>query len=263
MTRRLAAEGIGTAVLVFFGCGAATLMFGFHAAGDWAAGVVVTALTFGLVLTGICYAVGAVSGAHVNPAVTLGAWLTGRLTALEAAGYWIAQLVGAIVGALVLWLMLAGSPYYHRSSTGLGANGYASASLIRIDWGAAFLLEIVMTAVFVYVILTVTARGASPLVAGLVIGLTLAFMHLVGISVDGTSVNPARSLAPAIIVGGTALKQVWLFIVAPLVGGILAAAAYHAMHPTTALPRATPERPPETAAPTAQPVTDREGAAAG
>jgi aquaporin Z len=231
MTRKLIAELLGTAILVFFGCGTAALMFGLHLAGVWGAGVVVTALAFGLVLAGICYAFGAVSGAHVNPAVTLGALVAGRIKMGEAGAYWVAQFVGGILGALVLWAMLSGSPYFSRSRTGLGANGYGSLSLIHMDWSGAFVIEIIMTAVFVYVILAVTAKAGSPIVAGLVIGLTLTTVHLIGISIDGTSVNPARSLAPALIVGGTALKQVWLFLCAPLVGALLAAAVYRAMHP--------------------------------
>ncbi len=231
MTRKLIAELLGTAILVFFGCGTATLMFGLHLAGVWGAGVVVTALAFGLVLGAICYAFGAVSGAHVNPAVTLGALVAGRVKGMEAAWYWVAQVAGGLLGALVLWAMLSGSPYYSRSRTGLGQNGYGSASLIHMNWSGTFVLEIVMTAVFIYVILAVTAKAGSPIVAGLIIGLTLAMVHLLGISVDGTSVNPARSLGPAVIVGGTALKQVWLFICAPLVGGLLGAAVYRAMHP--------------------------------
>jgi aquaporin Z len=231
MTRKLIAELLGTAILVFFGCGTAALMFGLHLAGVWGAGVVVTALAFGLVLAGICYAFGAVSGAHVNPAVTLGALVAGRIKMGDAVAYWVVQFAGGILGVLVLWAMLSGSPYFSRSKTGLGANGYGSLSLIHMDWSGAFVIEIVMTAVFVYVILSVTAKAGSPIVAGLVIGLTLATVHLIGISVDGTGVNPARSLAPALIVGGTALKQVWLFLCAPLVGALLAAAVYRAMHP--------------------------------
>ncbi len=236
MIRKLLAEFIGTALLVFFGCGAATLMFGrfllgYNLAGAVGVGVVAVALTFGLVLAAICYAFGSVSGAHVNPAVTLGALLAGRIKVAEAGLYWLVQFAGGIVGALVLWAMFSGSSVYKKSITGLGANGYGSASIIHIDWAGAFVLEIVLTAVFVYVILAVTAKAGAPIVAGLVIGFTLAVVHLVGVSIDGTSVNPARSLAPAILVGGTALKQVWLFLTAPLEGAILAAATYRAMHP--------------------------------
>lgn len=261
MPRRLLAETIGTALLVFFGCGTATLMFGlgFRVAGTYGVGVFVTAFAFGLVLVGIAYAFGAVSGAHVNPAVTLGALAAGRMQLVEAAWYWLAQFVGAIIGALVLWAIFAGSPFYSRSVTGLGANGYGAASAIHMDWSGAFLLEIVMTAIFVYVILAVTAKAAHPLIAGLIIGLTLALVHLLGISIDGTSVNPARSLAPALIVGGTALKQVWLFLCAPLVGAIIAAIAFRAMHPHELESLVDPDRvaplDPDVAQPTVPPAT--------
>jgi len=243
MARRLIAELVGTAILVYFGCGAATLMLGFHlAALNTAVATLVIALTFGLVLVGIAYAFGPISGGHVNPAVTLGALLAGRIGVADAVAYWVAQVVGAFLGALALLATFSASPLYHRSTTGLGVNGYGLASSIGIRWGGAFLLEVVMTAVFVYVILAVTAKNAGP---GLVIGLTLGVMHLLGVSIDGTSVNPARSLAPAVIVGGTALKQVWVFLTAPLVGGLVAAAAFRAMHPEDAA------GPSDVAAPTA------------
>ncbi|HLK44396.1 MAG TPA: aquaporin [Acidimicrobiales bacterium] len=229
MTRRLIAELVGTAVLVFFGCGTATVMFGvgFGVAGtDFAAGVVVTALAFGLVLVGLAYAFGPVSGAHVNPAVTLGMVLARRLPVVEAVGYWVAQFIGGVVGALALWGVFRGSPRFARHVTGLGADGYGAASRINIDATGAFIVEVVLTAVFVYVILAVTAKGAHASTCGLVIGLTLTLVHLLGISVDGTSVNPARALGPALFQGGTALHQVWLFVVAPLVGGALAALVF-------------------------------------
>jgi aquaporin Z len=218
------AEALGTGVLVFFGAGVATLMFGFHFAGaSTAAGVVATALAFGLVLLALVYTLGPVSGSHLNPAVTLGALLAGRIKPVEAGFYWIGQFAGGIVGALLLWAVLGRSPFYDRATTGLGANGWGSASLLHIGLGGAFLAEVILTAVFVYVILTVTGKTGNPVIAGLVIGLTLTVIHLIGIPIDGTSVNPARSLGPAVIVGGMALNQVWLFIVAPLVGGIVAA----------------------------------------
>jgi len=227
MARKLSAELLGTAILVYFGCGAATLMFGFgFAGGSLAAGVIATALTFGLVLAGLAYAFGGVSGAHVNPAVTLGMLVARRIEIREAGGYWVAQFVGAMLGALALWGTFSGSPTYSRTTTGLGADGYGTLSHIGINMAGAFVIEVILTAVFVYVIIAVTERGAPAAVAGIVIGLTLAVCHLVGILVTGTSVNPARSLAPALIVGGTALHQVWLFIVAPLLGGALAAAVH-------------------------------------
>jgi aquaporin Z len=242
MIRRLMAETIGTALLVFFGCGTAALMFGLRLAGIYSVGVVATAFAFGLVLVGIAYAFGAVSGAHVNPAVTLGAYAAGRMQLVEAAWYWLAQFVGGIIGILVLWAMLSGSPFFSTSRPGsLGQNGYGSLSAIHMDWAGAFLVEIVMTAIFVYVILAVTAKAAHPLIAGLTIGLTLTFVHLLGISIDGTSVNPARSLAPALVVGGTALHQVWLFICAPIVGALVAAVVYRTMHPDEDLAHDDPD----------------------
>jgi aquaporin Z len=217
-------EAFGTGVLVFFGVGVATLMFGFHFAGlSTAAGVVATALAFGLVLIALVYTLGPVSGSHLNPAVTLAAFLAGRIKAFEALCYWIAQFAGGIVGALLLWAVLGRSPLYSRAGDGLGANGWGAASMVHISLGGAFLTEVVLTAVFVFIVLTVTGKTGNPVTAGLVIGLSLTVIHLVGIPLTGTSVNPARSLGPAVILGGTALSQVWLFIVAPLAGGIVAA----------------------------------------
>jgi aquaporin Z len=227
MTRKLLAEFFGTAVLVYVGCGTATEMFGFKLAGSsLAAGVVATALAFGLVLMAIAYAIGSISGAHVNPAVTLGMLVAKRIEVRDAFGYWVAQFAGGICGALALWLTLKGSPTWSRHKTGLGADGYGSLSHIGIDWLGAFAVEVILTGIFVYVILAVTSKGASAVTAGLVIGLTLTLVHVVGILIDGTSVNPARSLGPALIVGGTALTQVWVFLLAPLVGGAAAAVLY-------------------------------------
>ena len=223
MIRKLGVEFLGTAILVFLAVGAATLMFGFKLdGGSVAAGVVATALAFGLTLLALVYLIGPVSGSHVNPAVTIGALLTGRIPVAEAAGYWIAQFAGGIVGALALWGTFSTSPLYHKTTTGLGTDGYASQSLIHIGVGGAFVFETVLTAIFVFVVLRVTAAIA--------IGLTLTVVHLVGIPITGTSVNPARSLGPALVVGGTALSQVWLFIVAPLVGGVLAAGLHRLLY---------------------------------
>src|SRR6202046_4196934 len=224
MMRRFAAELLGTGLLVFFGVGVATLNFGFKfAGGSVAAGVVTTALALGLVLLALASVLGPISGCHVNPAVTLGAWLARRISLVEAAGYWVAQFVGGILGALLLWGMFSTSPDYSRTSTGLGTDGWGAASLIHIGVGGAFLAEVVLTALFVFVVLGVTGKLGNTATAGMVIGLSLTVVHLIGIPITGTSVNPARSLGPALIVGGTALSQVWLFIVAPLVGGAIAA----------------------------------------
>jgi aquaporin Z len=229
--RKYLAEFLGTAVLVFFACGVATLMFGFgFDGGSVAAGIVATAFAFGLVLMGLIYTIGSISGCHVNPAVTIGALVARRISPIEAVGYWIAQFAGGIAGALVLWAVFSGSPAYSRTKTGLGADGWGSLSKTHINGGTAFLVEVIMTAIFIFVILAATSHFNHAAVAGLVIGLTLAFIHLFGIALTGTSVNPARSLGPALVVGGTALKQVWLFIVAPLVGGILGAGVFLGLH---------------------------------
>jgi aquaporin Z len=225
--KKLIAELLGTALLVFFAVGVATLSFGFKLAGaSTSAGVVATALTFGLVLMALVYAIGPVSGCHVNPAVTIGFLVSGRLSLQEAIGYWVAQVVGAILGALVLWGVLSGSPDYSRSTTGLGTDGYGSHSMVHLDAGGAFGAEVILTFLFVLVVLLATAHSATSGFAGLAIGVALTVAHLIGIPLTGTSVNPARSIGPALIVGGSALSQLWLFIVAPLVGGALAAGAY-------------------------------------
>jgi aquaporin Z len=245
MMRKFAAELLGTALLVFFGVGAATLMFGFKFdGGSVAAGVVATALTFGLVLLALVYVIGPVSGCHVNPAVTLGALLARRLPPVEAVGYWAAQFVGGILGALLLWGMFNTSPLYSTSKTGLGTDGWGAASDIHIGAGGAFLAEVILTAMFVFVVLGVTSKIGNTITAGLVIGLGLALVHLVGITITGTSVNPARSLGPALIVGGTALSQVWLFIVAPLVGGIVATGLHYLVFPTPTPAAAEPSTVP-------------------
>jgi aquaporin Z len=229
--RPLIAECMGTALLVFFGVGTATLTFGFKATGtSVSAGVVATALAFGLVLLGLVYAIGPISGCHVNPAVTVGFLASRRISVADAVGYWIAQLVGGIAGAALLYGLFHLTPAY-TSSVGLGADGYGSASMIGINAGGAFLAEVILTFVFVFVILAVTRRTGNAAVAGLVIGLTLTLVHVIGIPIDGTSVNPARALGAAIFAGGDSLGQVWVFIVAPLVGGIISAGLYSFLYP--------------------------------
>jgi aquaporin Z len=229
--RPLIAEAIGTALLVFFGAGTATLTFGLGATGSSvSAGVVATALAFGLVLLVLVYAIGPVSGCHVNPAVTMGFLVGRRITLADAIAYWIAQLIGGIAGAAVLYGTFHLTSAYSKRA-GLGANGFGTSSLIGANAGAAFITEVILTFVFVFVILAVTRRASNAAIAGIVIGLALALVHIIGIPIDGTSVNPARSLGPALFVGGTALTQVWLFLVAPLVGGALSAALYQFLYP--------------------------------
>jgi aquaporin Z len=235
--RKLIAEGVGTACLVFFGVGTATLSFGFGVTGaSTSAGVVTTAFAFGLVLLILAYALGPISGCHINPAVTMGFLVSRRIAVPEAVGYWVAQVVGAIVGAGVLRLMFAGAKNYSTKSVGLGTNGYGDQSIIHLNVGGAFLAEVVLTLLFVFVVLAVTRREAWPQLGGVAIGLALATVHLIGIPLTGTSVNPARSIGPALYVGGAALSQLWLFIVAPLIGGIIAALLGMVFYPGERVP---------------------------
>ncbi|MFB4309334.1 aquaporin [Actinomadura sp. GTD37] len=251
MIRRFAAELVGTLLLVYFAVGVATLSFGFGVTGrSLSAGVIATALTFGLVLLVLVYAIGPISGCHVNPAVTLGVLLARRITPFDAVGYWIAQFIGGIAGALLLWATFAGSPLYGRSTVGLGTDGWGAASMIRINLGGAFLTEVVLTALFVFAVLAMTSPAAIASVSGVAIGLALTTVHLIGIPITGTSVNPARSLGPALVVGGTALSQVWLFIVAPMVGAVVAAVAHTFLQPPT---KETPLPPTEDHPPAEEP----------
>lgn len=229
--RKLAAECLGTAILVFIGVGVATVSFGsWHsdllmlggAGTSVAAGVVATALAFGLVQLVLAYALGPTSGCHINPAVTIGFVTSGRMSFGEGVSYWVAQFVGAIVAAAGLYGVFHSSTGY-TSDTGLGTNGFGANSMIGVDWVGAFTAEAVLTFVFVLVVLSVTSRIGNSTVAALGIGFGLGAVHLLGIPITGTSVNPARSLGPALFAGGDALAQLWLFLAAPLVGGIIAA----------------------------------------
>lgn len=230
--RKLVAEGLGTALLVFFGVGVATLSFGFKLAGTSpAAGVIATALAFGLVMLILAYAIGPISGAHINPAVTMGFLVARRISGGEAISYWIAQVIGGIVGAGALRLMFASAKDYSTTTIGLGTDGFGAQSMINLGLGGAFLAETILTFLFVLVVLNVTSKAATTTLAGLAIGFALATVHLIGIPLTGTSVNPARSIGPALFVGGPALSQLWLFIVAPLLGGVLAALVSTYLYP--------------------------------
>jgi aquaporin Z len=235
MARKYAAEFLGTMILVFFGAGVAALVLGFRIFGSsLAAGTIAVALAFGLTYAALVYVIGPISGAHVNPAVTLGAYIARRLTLIEAAGYWVAQLAGGIVGALLLWWMMRTSPFYAKPRIGLGANGYGTSSILHISGGGAFLVEVILTTFFVLVVLSLTREMTSLAVSGLGIGVALAVAVLIGVPFDGASVNPARSLGPAVVVGGAALSQVWVFLVAPMAGAVLAAALYLLVYPPAA-----------------------------
>ncbi|MDX2092764.1 MAG: aquaporin [Kofleriaceae bacterium] len=229
LRKKIAAELVGTALLVYFAVGTATLAFGFGLhGGSIAAGVVMTALAFGLVLVALVYAIGPVSGCHVNPAVTLGFLIAKRISTKEALAYACAQVAGAIVGAVALWWTLRSSAAY-TAATGLGADGWGAHSMIGLAGGGAFVAEVVLTFLFVLVVLATTGYVQTASLAGLAIGAALTLAHLLGIPLTGTSVNPARSIGPALIVGGDALRQLWLFIVAPLLGGAAAAAVWRVL----------------------------------
>lgn len=223
MTKKLAAEFIGTFTLVLFGCGAAVL------AGFGIIGQEGIAWAFGLAIVAMAYGIGPISGCHINPAVSFGAWTAGRMTTADMLGYWAAQCLGAIVGAGVLLLIASGKLEYSLAENGLGQNGYGIRDAVSnqgspgdYNLAAGAIFEVVATFIFVVVILGVTQRSAAPQLAGLAIGLTLVAIHIVGIQVTGVSVNPARSLGPAVWVLGDALMQLWLFIVAPMIGAGLA-----------------------------------------
>ena len=224
--KKYIAECVGTFVLTFLGCGTAM----FLGCGE-PAGVVGTAIAFGLAVVAMAYTIGEISGCHINPAITLGVALSGRMSWKDAVGYWVAQVIGGIIaGALLLLVVKAtgGAPNAMGNPAGLGANGVAGAGGV----GGAFLVEVIATFIFVLVVLGATdAKFGAGKPAGLAIGLSLILIHLVCINLTGTSVNPARSLGPALFAGGDALKDVWVFICAPLVGGALAACAWKGMIP--------------------------------
>ena len=218
LVRQVAAELLGTALLVFVAVGSAV-------AGIDAIGPFCVAFAFGLTLLALAYAMGPVSGCHINPAVTLGVLLSWGMSATEAAYYWVAQFAGGIAGAAVLQLLTSGFGDMTDQTGALGANDYGA----TISLGGAFVLEVLLTFVFVAVILMVTGKAATPGFAGLAIGLTLTAVHLIGIPLTGTSVNTARSLGPALFAGGEPLAHVWLFLLAPLVGAALAVPAVRAL----------------------------------
>ena len=221
MTKKLGAEFLGTAWLVFGGCGSAVLAAASPALGIGFVGV---ALAFGLSVLTMAYAVGHISGGHFNPAVTVGLWAGGRFKAGEILPYWIAQVLGAVAGAFVLSLIATGKTGFDLAASGFAANGYAEHSPGGYSLVAGFVAEVALTFFFLLVILGSTDRRAPAGFAPIAIGLALTLIHLVGIPVTNTSVNPARSTAPALFVGGWALAQLWLFWVAPIVGAAAAGA---------------------------------------
>jgi len=226
--RKLVAEFVGTFVLVFGGCGSAVFAAAFPGVGIGLLGV---ALAFGLTVLCCAYALGPVSGCHLNPAVSVGLAVGGRFAWKDLPGYVIAQLLGGIVAAAILLVLLKGTAAgYDASVGGLAANGFGDHSPGKYSMGAGFLSEVVLTFIFLTVILGATSKAASAGFAGDAIGRALTLVHLVGIPITNLSVNPARSTGPALFVGGWALTQLWLFWVAPLVGAILAGGLARFLH---------------------------------
>lgn len=218
--KKYAAEFIGTFVLVVLGCGTAMLV---GCNSDAGCGYILTALAFGLVIVGMAYCVGNISGCHINPAVSLGVFISGGIKAVDFVGYVVAQILGAIAGSGVLKLI------FDLGNVTDMTGGYGSNGLAGVDGnaGAGLIVEILLTFIFVMTILGVTSKKAGHgSFGGLIIGLTLTLVHILGIGLTGTSVNPARSIGPAIFAGGGALSDLWVFIVGPLVGAVLAAFVY-------------------------------------
>ena len=208
--RKYISEFVGTLVLVLVACGVAVITGG---------NLIATSLAFGLVIVAMAYSIGNVSGCHINPAVSLAMLINKKISFTDFIGYVVAQFLGAISGAAILGVLLDGYDV-------LGANSYAMSGQLATTIWIALLIEVILTFIFVTVILGVTSKKENSSVSGIVIGLTLTLVHLIGIPFTGTSVNPARSFGPALLQGGEALSQVWIFILAPLVGAILASLFY-------------------------------------
>ncbi len=217
--KKYVAEFIGTFTLVLFGCGTAVI------AGKQV-GFLGIALAFGFALVAMAYGIGPTSGCHINPAVSLGVFAAGRMTARDLFGYIIGQLLGGVAGAAILWLVASGTATYGLGLNGLGQNGWGPGYLGEYGLGAALAFEFFATLLFLIVILGSTETGPATPFAGLAIGITLAAIHIFGINITGVSVNPARSLGPAVFVGGKAITQLWLFLLIPSIAGIVAGALY-------------------------------------
>ena len=215
LTQKCLAEFFGTFVLVFMGCGSAVLA-GNHV------GFLGISFAFGLSVLAMAYAIGHISGCHINPAITISMWSTGKISAKETGGYILAQVLGAIVGAAVLYYIAGGKADYSLAANGLGQNGVENGSPGHYSLVSGLVAEIVLTAIFLLVIHGSTSKNNSNgSLAGVAIGLSLTLIHIVGIPVTGVSVNPARSIGPALFAGGDALSHLWIFIVGPIVGGLI------------------------------------------
>lgn len=226
MTKKLIAEFVGTLWLVFGGCGSAVFAAGFPEIGIGFVGV---SLAFGLTVLTMAYSIGHISGCHLNPAVSLGLWAGGRFEAKELAPYIVAQVLGAIAGAGILYLIATGKEGFELG--GFAANGYGEHSPDGYNMMSAFIAEFVLTFMFLFIILGATHSKAPKYLAGLAIGLGLTLIHLISIPITNTSVNPARSTSQALFVGDWAIAELWLFWVAPILGAILAGLVYKFLSP--------------------------------
>lgn len=229
--RKLLAELIGTFSLVLFGCGAAVIS-GISVTGPSGIGLLGISFAFGLAVVVMAYAIGGISGCHINPAITISMLVAGKIKAGEAVQYIIGQLIGAVLASGVLYLIQKGSPGFIMGEWALGSNGWGEGYLGGYNMTSAFITEAVLTFLFLIVIFGTTSKWGNGTMAGLAIGLTLVLIHLVAIPVTGTSVNPARSFGPAVFAQGRALTQLWLFIAAPIVGGIAAALVWKGLFET-------------------------------
>jgi aquaporin Z len=218
-SKKYIAELLGTFVLVFVGCGSAVL------AGN-EIGSVGIAFAFGLSVLAMVYAIGSISGCHINPAISVSMFVAGKMKLKNMAIYIVMQCVGAVIAALLIYGIAVGKPGYSLVVNGLGQNGYDAASLGGFSMVSGFVAEVALTFVFLLVIFGSISERAPKGFAGISIGLSLVLIHLVGIPITGTSVNPARSLGPAVVVGGVALSQLWLFLLAPIIGGLIAAVVW-------------------------------------
>lgn len=230
LSKKFVAELIGTFALVLFGCGAAVVAGGDTIAGLHGLGLLGISFAFGLSVVVMAYAIGGISGCHINPAITISMLVAGKIKLVDAVAYIIAQCIGAILAAFVLMQIAKGMGSFNGfGEYALGSNGWGEGYQNAYNTTSAFLTEAVLTFLFLFVIFATTSKYGNSNMAGLAIGLTLVLIHLVAIPITGTSVNPARSLGPAIFAGGKALSQLWLFIIAPVVGGVAAAAVWRVL----------------------------------
>lgn len=229
--KKYLAEFFGTFSLILLGCGAAVVS-GISSTGPTGIGLLGISLAFGLTVVVMAYAIGPISGCHINPAITIAMLIAGKIKGNHAAGYIAAQFAGATLASALLYLIQCGKPGFVLNEWALGANGWGQGYLGGYNTVSAFVTEVVLTYLFILVIFQTTDRWANSTMAGMAIGLTLILIHLVAIPITGTSVNPARSFGPALFAGGKALNQLWLFIMAPILGGILAALTWKSVFAT-------------------------------